>query len=123
TVVWEVKPGTATDHFGHQACDRAEIKSLSENDPITGNNFVLRCVSVQPALHDLSVVKTATPTVPAGSDLTYTITVANSGPSEVTSTTVTDTLDSSLDPLGFGPALGFKSVDAPGWDGGCSNAL
>src|SRR5205807_4498493 len=79
------------------------------------NNLRLDCAQILAALFDVSVSKTATPTVPAGSDLTYTIQVNHSGPSEVTTTEITDTLDSGTDGYG-GPSTTFKSVDAPGWD-------
>jgi len=54
---------------------------------------------------DLSVTKTATPLI-AGTDVTYTITVTNNGPSDATSVALFDTLP---------PPLTFQSITAPGW--------
>src|SRR5207248_1023346 len=114
TVVWQVNPGTT----GQSACDQARIESASGNDPLLTTTVALGCPSIQPASYDLSIAKeaTPTPTVPAGSDLTYTIAVANSGPSEVTSTTVTDTMPLGSDEYGFNNKVWFESVTPPpGW--------
>jgi uncharacterized repeat protein (TIGR01451 family) len=45
---------------------------------------------------DLALVKTATPTVYAGEDIDYTITVYNQGTADITNATVTDTLPVSV---------------------------
>ena len=54
---------------------------------------------------DLSITKTATPLV-AGTDVTYTITVTNAGPSDASSLALADVLP---------PTLTFQSITAPGW--------
>src|SRR5207248_1332294 len=91
TVVWEVNPHTAGLL---PACDRAQIKSVSTTDPNLVNNLSLRCSAIQAASADLLVQKLAlSSTVASGAEITYTIRVHNAGPSAVTATAITDTID------------------------------
>ena len=69
-------------------------------DPDTDNNEYVEETTVQQDFGpsaDLGIAKQATPTtVNAGELVTYTITVGNAGPSDVTGATVTDTFQASL---------------------------
>ncbi|MDX2776495.1 CARDB domain-containing protein [Streptomyces caniscabiei] len=64
-------------------------------DPNTANNTSTDNASVEPNA-DLSITKTHAGDLTAGSNATYTFTVTNNGPSDVTSYTITDTLDGNL---------------------------
>jgi uncharacterized repeat protein (TIGR01451 family) len=67
--------------------------TASTVDPILGNNSGTATTIVGSGSADLSVVKTVAPEpVPAGANLTYTITVTNAGPSAATTATLTDIL-------------------------------
>src|SRR5205823_2990806 len=64
----------------------------NEFDPNLTDNTRTATTTVVPAA-DLSITKTGAPSVPlAGKPLTYTVVVVNNGPSNATSTTMTDTL-------------------------------
>ncbi|MBE7468699.1 MAG: DUF11 domain-containing protein [Anaerolineales bacterium] len=79
-----------------------------EFDPNTNNNSATIPTTVN-RLVNLSIAKTSSPTlVAAGNSLTYTLTVANSGPSEASGVIVTDTLPAGVT---------FAAASA-----GCSNA-
>jgi uncharacterized repeat protein (TIGR01451 family) len=56
------------------------------------------------AVGDLSVTKTGPATVTAGTDATYTITMANSGPSVAQNVVLTDTLPTGATPVSITPA-------------------
>ncbi|MDX2776059.1 hypothetical protein PV379_01655 [Streptomyces caniscabiei] len=64
-------------------------------DPNTANNTSTDNASVEPNA-DLSITKTHAGDLTAGSNATYTFTVTNNGPSDVTSYTITDTLNANL---------------------------
>jgi uncharacterized repeat protein (TIGR01451 family) len=71
--------------------------SSATTDPAAGNNSASAVTSViappPPASSDLAITKTASPNpVTVGSNLTYTISVTNAGPSAATNTSVVDTL-------------------------------
>ena len=65
------------------------------NDPNLSNNNASRALDAQPEA-DLSITKAHTGTATAGQPLTYDFVVTNDGPSDVSSFTVTDTLDANL---------------------------
>ncbi len=65
--------------------------SATEADPNTQNDTATETTVVLPGA-DLSVTKTATSTIDAGREVTYTISVTNSGPSSASGVTLTDTL-------------------------------
>ena len=86
--------GSATAH-GAQVCDTVSVINNSKYDPNSANNTKTECTTVNRQI-DLVVVKTesADPVV-AGSgsnNLTYLITVTNSGPSDATNVVVRDVL-------------------------------
>lgn len=64
-------------------------------DPDMSNNSSTDNAPVEPNA-DLSIVKTHAGNLTAGADETYTFTVNNNGPSDVSSYTITDTLDGNL---------------------------
>jgi uncharacterized repeat protein (TIGR01451 family) len=64
----------------------------STSDPNTGNNLAIWTVNLEPDAN-LTLTKTDSPDpVTAGDDLTYTLTVGNSGPSTAVDVVVTDTI-------------------------------
>jgi uncharacterized repeat protein (TIGR01451 family) len=68
----------------------------AEGDPNPADNSAMATTTVM-AFADLSVSKADSPDpVIAGTNLTYTITVANAGPNAATSTTLSDTLPASV---------------------------
>ena len=68
----------------------------SETDPNTANNAATETTAVV-AQADLSITKTGSPDpVVAGTALAYSITVTNSGPSNATGVTITDTLPTGV---------------------------
>jgi len=80
-------PGTITN--------QASITS-STHDPDTGNNTATAQTTVEPAA-DLSLTKSDSPDpVLVGQQLTYTLSVHNSGPAAATGTSLTDTLPSGV---------------------------
>ncbi|MBM2849043.1 MAG: hypothetical protein HW418_1985 [Anaerolineales bacterium] len=79
-----------------------------------GNNTASAATTVNPTAN-LSISKTDTPDpVLTGAPLTYTLSVANSGPNATTSVMVTDTLPGSVT---------FVGVAAPGWSCGQSSGV
>jgi large repetitive protein len=85
--------------------------SGNEPDPNPNNNQASASIAVQP-LVDLKLTKIASnPTPAAGGPVTYTLTLANHGPSPATGTTITDPL----------PA-GLSFVSANAGQGSCSAA-
>ena len=96
----------------------AQAASLTNNasvssttpDPVPANNAANATTTVT-ASADLSVAKTAPATVVAGAALTYTLLVANAGPSDAADVSVTDTLPAGVT---------FVSANGPGWS--CSNS-
>jgi uncharacterized repeat protein (TIGR01451 family) len=63
----------------------------SANDANAGNNSSTATTTISQSA-DISVVKTAPAAATAGTNITYNITVTNSGPSDATTVTMTDTL-------------------------------
>ncbi len=90
----------------------AEITS-SVKDTLTGSNRSIITTTVNPSA-DLGIIKRAVPTgtVPAGSTITYTLTVSNAGPYTVTDViTVSDQLPADL--INIVAASGCDSSAAP----------
>src|SRR5207248_2382387 len=68
----------------------------TETDTNAANNTATAATTVNAAI-DLAVAKAGTPAqVSAGQNLTYTVTVANNGPSPATGVTLTDTLPAGV---------------------------
>ncbi len=82
----------------------------STNDPAPGNNTSTVLTSVAGSA-DLSIVKSGPASVTASGSVTYSLVVANAGPSDAASVSVTDTLPAGVT---------FVSAVGTGWS--CSNA-
>ena len=81
-------------------------------DPTPGNNPSAPVITLINAQADLSVTKSGPPTpVNAASNITYTLTVANAGPSAATSVVVTDALPANVT---FLSATGGGTTNASG---------
>jgi uncharacterized repeat protein (TIGR01451 family) len=78
-------------------------------DPVPANNTSTLSTTVTP-LADLSIVKTGPASIAAAGSVSYTLAVANSGPSDAASLTVLDTLPA---------AVAFVSATGTGWS--CTN--
>lgn len=93
--------------------DTATASSLTP-DPNTANNSATGHVSFVAAA-DLSIVKVAAPNpVVAGTNLTYTITVNNAGPSTATGVVVKDTIPGQVSVLSVAPSSGSCTPGIPG---------
>jgi uncharacterized repeat protein (TIGR01451 family) len=107
-VVMPTAAGTLVNH--------ANVSS-SNPDPIAGNNNATATTIVNPAAGggtvtpaDVSIVKTASPNpVAVGANLTYTLTVGNSGPSSATDVMATDNLPSGVTLVSTTPSQGTCS--------------
>jgi uncharacterized repeat protein (TIGR01451 family) len=101
---------TAPDESG--TLSNTASVDAAEDDPVAADDSDVEMTSVTPAA-DLSIVKSdSADPVNAGASFSYTLAVANGGPSTATSVTVTDTL-----PAG----VGFVSAGGTGWS--CGEAL
>lgn len=69
----------------------ATVSASGTTDPTPGNNSSTANTTVV-FTADVAVVKTATATAPAGTNVTYGITVTNNGPSQATSVSLADVL-------------------------------
>lgn len=85
-------PANATGTLSNTATIAA---APGTTDPDMANNTSTDDAPVDPNA-DLSIVKEHTGNLTAGADETYTLTVTNDGPSDVSSFTITDTLDFNL---------------------------
>jgi uncharacterized repeat protein (TIGR01451 family) len=87
---------TVTPTVADAALTNTATASAATHDPNTGNNSATAVTDVDPAA-DLSVTKAGAPDpVLVGGELTYTLTVANAGPSDSTGVTITDPLPSGV---------------------------
>jgi uncharacterized repeat protein (TIGR01451 family) len=84
--------------------------SATTSDPDPANNTSTVSTSVVPAA-DLSIVKTGPASVTPGGSVTYSLAVANAGPSDAAAVSVTDTLPAGVT---------FVSATGTGWT--CTNA-
>jgi uncharacterized repeat protein (TIGR01451 family) len=76
-------------------------------DPVSGNNSDTETTSVTPRA-DLSLTKVeSSDPVTAGTDLTYTLTASNLGPSNALSLVMTDTLPTNVTYLSYGGSSGW----------------
>ncbi|MBN1315671.1 MAG: DUF11 domain-containing protein [Anaerolineales bacterium] len=86
----EAPADTAAGSYDNTACV-ADTADTTDNTPVCSS------ASIQViAIADLELVKTATPTAIAGDLITYTITVANLGPSDAQTVQVLDTLPDDI---------------------------
>jgi uncharacterized protein len=100
--------------------------SSATTDPNPGNNSATATTTVG-ALADLEITKTASPNpVNAGANLTYTITVINSGPSSAVDAGWTDTLPAGTTFVSLASPAGWSCTTPAVGSGGtvtCTNAL
>ena len=92
--------GRATVTIGLTANEAQTIDGTAKStsptpDPNPANNESHDAITIS-ASADLSLIKTGPSSVPAGTDVTYTLTVTNHGPSTATGVTVTDALPAGL---------------------------
>lgn len=99
--------GSATGTIGNTA---TVAPAPGTTDPVSGNNTSTDNVDIEPNA-DLSIAKTPSADMTAGDTEQYTIKVHNNGPSNVSSFTVTDTLDSNLT---FQPSTGCTHSSTTG---------
>ena len=98
---------------GGDVNDTATV-SASTPDPNTSNNSATGAVTFISG-SDLSITKTASPNpVKAGTNLTYTITVNNAGPSTATGVVVKDTIPGQVSVLSVTPSSGSCTAGIPG---------
>jgi uncharacterized repeat protein (TIGR01451 family) len=102
-----------TTQNGADVNDVATVSS-STPDPNTSNNQAQGMIQFL-ASANLSITKTSSPTpVQAGTNLTYTLTVANAGPSSATNVVMTDTLPGQVSVVSVTPSVGSCSGGIPG---------
>ncbi len=72
--------------------NQATVTTTNEVDPVAPNNTSSASTTIGAGVTDLSIVKTGPPTVQPNGALTYTLTIANAGPSAADGASFTDTL-------------------------------
>ena len=108
-------------HLDHQHGD--QVGRATQLDPVAGNNSA--SVTVSGLLADIAVTKTVdNPTPNFGSNVTFTVTATNNGPSNATGLQVTDLLPAGLTFVSAAPSAGTTYVSGTGiWNiGGLANA-
>ena len=105
-----VQVRVAPDYLGDVFSNTATVSSTTP-DPDPANNSSTDVSPNPNASADLSIVKTATGPAVAGAPVTYSLVVANAGPSDALNPVVTDTLPASLT---------YVSATGTGWS--CSAA-
>jgi uncharacterized repeat protein (TIGR01451 family) len=93
--------------------DDTATVSASTPDPDTSNNTATGAVTFVSSA-DLLIVKTAAASVVPGTNLTYTISVANAGPSTATNVVVQDVLPVQVTMLSATPSVGSCTAGIPG---------
>ncbi len=87
--------------------DNSASVTATETDPAPGNNSATASTTVNPSA-DLSVTKTDSPDpVTVGSNLTYTITVSNAGPSAAAGVSLNDALPAGTTFVSLASAAGW----------------
>jgi uncharacterized repeat protein (TIGR01451 family) len=93
------------------------------NDTNAGNNTSSASVTTAAATADLAVTKTASTTTPTvGSNVTFTITVTNNGPSAAQNARVTDVLPQGLTFVSATPTVGTYAQNTGLWTIGTLNS-
>jgi uncharacterized repeat protein (TIGR01451 family) len=92
--------------------DTATVTSATP-DPNAANNIATGAVSFRGSA-DLAISKTSTQNPSAGTNVTYVITVANSGPSAAPNVVVKDTLPAQISDVTFTPSQGSCTGGIPG---------
>lgn len=102
TATFTVHATVVTTFPGGNIANTATVATTGTTDPDPDNNTA-DFTSTVSAAADLSISKGAPDSATAGGTLTYTLTVANAGPSAAASTTVTDTLPAGLTAISASP--------------------
>jgi uncharacterized repeat protein (TIGR01451 family) len=98
---------------GGDVNDTVSVSSTTP-DPNTANNTATGAITFV-SVADLSVTKTSAPNpVVAGTNLIYTITASNAGPSTATNVVVKDTLPAQVSVVSATPSVGACSGGIPG---------
>ncbi len=120
TLTVQVAAGTA----GGTVLSNTATVSSSTTDGNPGNNSATATTTVG-ALADLSITKTDSPDpVTAGTNLTYTITVTNAGPSSASTVSLSDTLPASTTFVSLASPAGWSCTTPAVGSGGtvtCAN--
>ena len=104
---------TFTAQDGGNVDDTATVAATTP-DPNNSNNTASGAVTFVSSA-DLAITKSVSPNpVIAGTNLTYTITVSNAGPSTATGVVVTDTLPAQISVLSVTPSSGTCTAGIPG---------
>jgi uncharacterized repeat protein (TIGR01451 family) len=102
-----------TANTGGDINDTANVSSTTP-DPVPSNNQATGHVTFF-SVADLSITKVGAPNpVVAGTNLTYTLTASNAGPSPATNVVVTDTLPGQISVVSVTPSAGSCSGGIPG---------
>jgi large repetitive protein len=109
TVTVTLRPGPSA--HGQALSNLATVSSTTD-DPTPANNSDSADITVGERV-DLHLAKTVSPpSVPAGENATYTLTVTNSGPSDATGVTVTDPLLPGISFVDANPSQGTCAESA-----------
>jgi len=92
-IVAAILPGTAAGSLINSAVISTTDSTTTEINNINNSDSVTTTVTTQ---NDVAIAKSGPATIPAGTELTYTLNVTNNGPSSATSVLVTDALPTGL---------------------------
>jgi uncharacterized repeat protein (TIGR01451 family) len=108
TIVLQVNSGTAS---GTSIAETASATASNIVPNLTGNTSTAIVVVANANSANVTILKSATPspTVPSGDTLTYTLAIANSGPSSATNVTITDSLPTDVTYLSVNTNVGTCS--------------
>ncbi|MFT3852678.1 MAG: hypothetical protein QM733_08080 [Ilumatobacteraceae bacterium] len=87
--------GTVASTYASATLANTATVATATPDPVAENNSSTATLNVTRSA-DVSIVKTGPATIPANTDQTYTLTIANAGPSQADGVTATDTLPADL---------------------------
>ncbi|HEV2028613.1 MAG TPA: sortase [Candidatus Dormibacteraeota bacterium] len=110
---------TGTNPVTNIASKTAEVQP----DPVAGNNLAMATVTGQSA--DIAITKVVDNATPAlGSNVTFTVTATNNGPSSATGVVVTDLLPAGLTFVSAVPSVGTYNSATGVWNiGGLTNGF
>ncbi|ANB18193.1 Hypothetical protein I596_2181 [Dokdonella koreensis DS-123] len=95
--------------------NHAVVSASDQFDPDTSNNSAAAAVNAEPSA-DIGILKTVDNAVPnVGSNVTYTLTVTNHGPSDATGVEVTDNLPAGVSFVSAAPSQGSYDSASGVW--------